>query len=198
MDFLFVSLLISSVVSLSSKSLWLGLGSFGPRPLPAPSVWNHKRKTPEGKSIGGIWMQQNPPEKDQHVCFCKEADITLSVPIQHKQTKLSSGCQKNHNLIQYSQLKRRGGGAGHNWPPLAGNVWPHANCLTTFLSCSPKLTHVRPWPETPAPPWATYPPAQWAARLFQVTVAKVLGASGKRSAYHFAIEKFYFRRSWPG
>ena len=58
-------------------------------------------------------MQQNPPEKDQHVCFCKEADITLSAPRQHKQAKLSSGCQKNQNLIHYSQLKRRGGGAGH-------------------------------------------------------------------------------------
>ena len=104
----------------------------------------------------------------------------------------------DQNLIQQSTEKERRGGRSL-LTPWSRQLWPPANCLTTFLS--PKLTHVRPWPET-APPWATLTEAQGGARLFELTGATVPGASGKRRAYSSAIEKFYFRgeadpvRSW--
>ena len=99
--------------------------------------------------------------------------------------------RRNHqHLIQQSTEKERRGGRSQ-LTPRSRRLWLSANCLTTFLS-SPKLTHVRPWPET-APPWATLTQAQGGASLFELTGATVPWASGKLRAYSSAIEKFYFR-----
>ena len=112
MDFLIASFFICSVASLSSKSLELGLGSFGPRPSPAPSVWNQMRKTPE-KLIPGIQMQN--PRWERSTCLFLLRSRYHFVSAQTTQT------DEIISIWSSSQLKRRGGGAGHNWPPGAGD-----------------------------------------------------------------------------
>ena len=130
-----------------------------------------------------------------YMSLCISAHMTQSNLIKWLLKRLQSDFDLTLNLsLKWKREEGQWWGFGSLLTPRSRQLWPIANCLTTFLSH--KLSHVRPWPET-APPWATYSP-EAGVRFFEMARSKVLGASEKRGSFSFAIEQFYFRPSWPG
>ena len=178
-----------SVTSLSSKSLRLGLGSFGPRPSPAPSVWNIRwgRLQKKDWSTKGFKCNSRiPAEKEQHVCFCRERDISLCLcPAD------STDRGNDPNLIQQPTEKERRGGRSL-LTPRSRQLWPPANCLTTFLSHpnSPTSGH---GPKQPLLGPLTEGLKEERASLWADWSHCSRGFWQTQRAYSFPIEKFYFR-----
>ena len=184
---------LSNVLVLQVLTARFGL--IRPTAVTGPFCLKHQmRKTPEERLIHqGIQMQQQNPSWERTTCLFlpRKRYITLSLPSrQHRQRKWSK-------FDPTANWKGEEGGQVTTDPPEQATLAPRQ--LSHHFPLSPKLTHVRPWPET-APPWATYWGAQGGARLPLSRLEPLFSGflANVKSLFFSHWEVLFPRGSWPG